>query len=78
MSRIISIIGLVAVCAYSFTVRADIVIVVSPSTIFTDKYTNSLSELTEPSNSSYIWANWNTRTITSLISILMIWALSNA
>jgi hypothetical protein len=78
MSGVVSIVGLVAVSSYSFAMRSNVIVVVSPSPIFADKHTNPFSELTEPGNSSDVGTDGHTRTVSRLIAILMVRTFSDA
>ncbi len=78
MGRVVSIVGYVAVGAYSFAMWSDVIVVVSPSTILANEHTNPFSELTEPSNSCDVGTDRHTRTVSCLVTILMIRTFSDA
>lgn len=78
MSGVVSEVGDVAVCSYCLTMWSDIIIEIAPGTVLTNKDADSLCKLAEPSHTSDVRTNWNTRTVACLIPILMIWTLVHA
>lgn len=77
VSGVVSVVGLIAVSAYCFAMRSNIVIVVSPGSILADTHANPFSELAEPGYSCYIWTDCHAGTIASLVAILMVRTFSN-
>ena len=74
VGTVISILTFNAVCRYCLAMRSTMNI--SPSSLFTKSNTNMLSNLRKPNNSTNNGTKLNTRTISSLISILIIRTLS--